>query len=177
MLIASKYEEIYAPEIRDFIYMTAKAYTKEQILAQERDILMSLEFNITAPSAFRFLERYIKLSDSDDLIMNFARYITELSLVDSNYYKWRPSNIAASAIYVARKVLKRQSPWNAFMIQQSGYDERAVRNCAKELCMILYKANSLVECKALRNKFSLPRFMEVSKICCGEDETVSNVEG
>ena len=97
MLIASKYEEIYAPEIRDFIYMTAKAYTKEQILAQERDILMSLEFNITAPSAFRFLERYIKLSDSDDLIMNFARYITELSLVDSNYYKWRPSNIAASA--------------------------------------------------------------------------------
>lgn len=29
MLIASKYEEIYAPEIRDFIYMTDKAYTKE----------------------------------------------------------------------------------------------------------------------------------------------------
>jgi cyclin B len=29
MLIACKYEEIYAPEIRDFIYMTDKAYTKE----------------------------------------------------------------------------------------------------------------------------------------------------
>ncbi len=33
MLIASKYEEIYAPEIRDFVYITDKAYTKEQILA------------------------------------------------------------------------------------------------------------------------------------------------
>lgn len=39
MLIASKYEEIYAPEIRDFVYITDKAYTKEQILAQENDIL------------------------------------------------------------------------------------------------------------------------------------------
>lgn len=39
MLIASKYEEIYAPEIRDFVYITDKAYTKEQILAQEFDIL------------------------------------------------------------------------------------------------------------------------------------------
>lgn len=29
MLIASKYEEIYAPEIRDFVYITDKAYTKE----------------------------------------------------------------------------------------------------------------------------------------------------
>lgn len=32
MLIASKYEEIYAPEIRDFIYMTDKTYNKDQIL-------------------------------------------------------------------------------------------------------------------------------------------------
>lgn len=28
MLIASKYEEIYAPEIRDFIFITDKAYTR-----------------------------------------------------------------------------------------------------------------------------------------------------
>ena len=29
MLIASKYEEIYAPEVRDFVYITDNAYTKE----------------------------------------------------------------------------------------------------------------------------------------------------
>lgn len=27
MLVASKYEEIYAPEVRDFEYITDKAYT------------------------------------------------------------------------------------------------------------------------------------------------------
>jgi cyclin B len=35
MLIASKYEEIYAPEVRDFVYITDKAYTKEEILKKE----------------------------------------------------------------------------------------------------------------------------------------------
>lgn len=39
MLIAAKYEEIYPPFIRDFIYITDKAYTKEQILQQETLIL------------------------------------------------------------------------------------------------------------------------------------------
>jgi hypothetical protein len=35
MLIASKYEEIYAPEVRDFVYITDKAYSKEEILKME----------------------------------------------------------------------------------------------------------------------------------------------
>ena len=29
MLVASKYEEIYAPEVKDFIYMTDHAYSKD----------------------------------------------------------------------------------------------------------------------------------------------------
>ena len=35
MLIASKYEEIYAPEVKDFVYITDKAYSKDQILQLE----------------------------------------------------------------------------------------------------------------------------------------------
>mgnify|MGYP002049273354 CR=1 FL=1 len=35
MFIASKYEEIYAPECRDFVYISDKAYTREQILSME----------------------------------------------------------------------------------------------------------------------------------------------
>lgn len=73
----------------------------------ERDILLSLDFNITSPSLYRFIERYIKLSASDDLIMNFSRYIIELTLIETSMYKWKTSQIAASAVYVARKVLKR----------------------------------------------------------------------
>lgn len=65
MLIASKYEEIYAPELRDFIYITDKAYTKEEILKMEYSMLTTLNFNITTPSSYRFLERFTKIVDAD----------------------------------------------------------------------------------------------------------------
>ena len=32
MLISTKYEEIYPPEVRDFEYVTDKAYSREEIL-------------------------------------------------------------------------------------------------------------------------------------------------
>ena len=100
-------------------------------------MLTTLEFNITVPSSFRFLERWAKLSKSDDLIFNFARYIIEICLLEVQLYKWKPSQIAASALYIARKVLKRQMPWSSFMMQQTGYDEKMVKDCSKDLCMVI----------------------------------------
>jgi hypothetical protein len=63
MLIASKYEEIYAPEVKDFVYITDKAYTKEEILEMECSILTTLDFDMTVPSIFRFLERFAKIAN------------------------------------------------------------------------------------------------------------------
>lgn len=56
MLIASKYEEIYSPEIKDFIYITDNAYSKEDLLNMEYDILSKLGFSLTFPSQYRLLE-------------------------------------------------------------------------------------------------------------------------
>ncbi|XP_020247167.1 G2/mitotic-specific cyclin S13-7-like [Asparagus officinalis] len=36
MLIASKYEEIWAPQVEDFICLSDRAYSQEQILAMEK---------------------------------------------------------------------------------------------------------------------------------------------
>jgi hypothetical protein len=35
MLIASKFEEIYAPEVRDFVYISDNAYSHEEVVAME----------------------------------------------------------------------------------------------------------------------------------------------
>jgi cyclin B len=39
MLIACKYEEIYPPIVKGFVYITDNAYTKEEILEMEKDML------------------------------------------------------------------------------------------------------------------------------------------
>jgi len=110
MLIASKYEEIYAPEVRDFVYITDKAYSKEEILKMEQNILAVLDFNITAPSAYRFLERFTKVVSGDALLFNLSRYLIELPLIEYRMLRYSPSNIAASAVFLALKILQRSGP-------------------------------------------------------------------
>lgn len=84
MFIASKYEEIYPPEAKDFVYISDHAYTKAQMFSKELEILTALDYTITIPSPYRFLERYARIANLNDLEMMLASYLLELSLVDYN---------------------------------------------------------------------------------------------
>ncbi len=44
LMIATKYEEIYPPTVKDFIFVTKNAFTKKTILEMERQMLFVLEF-------------------------------------------------------------------------------------------------------------------------------------
>ena len=46
MLIASKYEEIYPPLLKDFVYITDNQYKAEDILEMEKSQLFALDFDI-----------------------------------------------------------------------------------------------------------------------------------
>lgn len=161
MLIACKYEEIYAPEVRDFVYITDKAYTKEEIFNMENDILKTLDFNVTVPSSFRYMEifnRYLKLEDN---AIMFCRYLLELFLIDYKMIKYNPSLLAASTMYITLKITRKAEAEK--VTELIGYTDEVLKECAKDICQILdnVEKNSL---QAIRNKFSLPKFMEVAKI-------------
>lgn len=66
MLIACKYEEIWAPEVSDFIAISDNAYVREQVLLMEKAILGKLEWYLTVPTPYVFLVRYIKASAPAD---------------------------------------------------------------------------------------------------------------
>jgi hypothetical protein len=77
LLISTKYEEIYPPELRDLLVVSENKFTKEQVIATEKEILIELNFKITSPSAYRFLERFRRLSPvfDDKEVFCFAQYI------------------------------------------------------------------------------------------------------
>ena len=63
MLIASKYEEMYAPEVRDFVYITDNAYSSEEIRAMEQKMLQQLDFSLGTPLCLHFLRRDSRAGD------------------------------------------------------------------------------------------------------------------
>lgn len=111
MLIACKYEEIYPPELKDFVYITDNAYTKQQIMDMEYTMLKKLEFKVTAISSYRFLERINKLAVGDDNEFCLAQYLIELALVEYRMMKYKPSELAAGAVYLTHKITGRKEPW------------------------------------------------------------------
>lgn len=104
LLIATKYEEIYPPTVKEFIYLTDDTFTRKEVLEMERKILFNIEFGITETSSYRFLERYSKIAKADSVIFFLAQYLLELALLDSKMNQYMPSLLASTAIYVAMRV-------------------------------------------------------------------------
>lgn len=50
----SKYEEIYPPELHEFVEMTDNTYSASQVRSMERRLLTEMDFEISAPTAHQF---------------------------------------------------------------------------------------------------------------------------
>lgn len=52
-------------QVNDFVHLSDRAYTNEQILVMEKIILGKLEWTLTVPTPYVFLARFIKASIPD----------------------------------------------------------------------------------------------------------------
>ncbi len=101
LLIACKYEEIYPPEVRDCVYITDSAYQREEVLNMEQDIVHKLGFRITVPTAYSFLQRYLKLLKAPSMVRHAACYYTERTLQEHDMLCYPPSLVCAAAVVLA----------------------------------------------------------------------------
>lgn len=162
MLIACKYEEIYAPEIKDFVYITDKAYTKEEILQMEGNILSVLEFSLTFTSSLIYLDRYANLLNYDEKTLNLGKYLLELSMIEYKMISYSQSLLACSAIYLINK-MKKNEIWPESIARSSNYAENELKQCSKEMFLILQNVDKS-NLQAVKKKFAQPKFLEISKL-------------
>ena len=162
MLMASKYEEIWAPEVRDFVYISDKAYTREQIIEMEKDKLSELGFHLTVPTPFHFLSRFFKAAGADKQMQLLANFLVECALVDYGALKFSNSMLAASCVYVAMRCLNK-GRWDANMKIHTRYSESDILECADAVSR-LQRAAPTANLSAVYKKYSNDKFMAVAKI-------------
>ena len=100
MLISCKYEEIYSPEVFDFVYITESSYEKKDIINLEFEMLKMLEFNVTIPTSNNFYEIISSLLNFNTQEFYLGKYLLELFLLDYRSLKYKPSEIANTVCYI-----------------------------------------------------------------------------
>jgi cyclin A len=106
MWLASKYEEIYAPGSRDFVYITDGTYTRGELVDAEAAVLSALSFRLTQPTAKTFLRRHLQAAGADERLHYLSSYVCELSLLSEHALGMLPSQVAAASVYVASVLLE-----------------------------------------------------------------------
>lgn len=161
LLIAAKYEEIYPPEFRDLVYITDRAYNKQEILEMESEIVNTLQYQFTIPTVHSFLCRYLKSAHADRAMVQLACYLAERCLQEHSMIKFLPSTIAATAVYIARKSLSRH-PWSPTLLKYTNYDECDLAECTEEMKNIM--ENTASQQQAVLRKYSSPKFGAVARM-------------
>jgi len=163
MLIAAKYEEIWAPEVRDFVYISDRAYTRHQILEMEKTMLNRLQFGLTVPTAHHFLARFLKAAAADRRTERLAAYLAELALPDYEMLNYSSSMISAAAVYTALKTLGHDACFPAALEHHAQYTESQIRPCA-QLLTSLHRRAADTTLKAVFKKYDSPRFGEIARV-------------
>ncbi|KAL7533803.1 hypothetical protein ACHAXR_005450 [Thalassiosira sp. AJA248-18] len=161
LLIASKYEEIYPPELRDLVYICDRAYSKLEILDMEEIILKKLEYQITIPSAHAFLVRYLKAAHADKKIVQLSCFILDGTLQSYNMLHYLPSQLAAAAVYIARRTVGRNA-WSPTLLKYAQYRDEDVRQVA--LAVLAEKSDTSSELRAVNKKYTSSRYGSVATI-------------
>ncbi|XP_054453502.1 cyclin-A2 [Anoplopoma fimbria] len=163
MLLASKFEEIYPPEVAEFVYITDDTYTKKQVLRMEHLVLKVLSFDLAAPTIQQFLTQYYLHQSVNKQVENLAMYLGELSLVDSDpFLKYLPSHTAAAAYTLANHIVTGGS-WPKSLTEKTGYLLEDLMPCVEDLHRTFLGAAQHAQ-QSVREKYKGPKYSEVSLI-------------
>ncbi|XP_050074536.1 G2/mitotic-specific cyclin-B-like [Anopheles maculipalpis] len=173
MFIASKYEELFPPEIHDFVFITDDTYQKHQILEMEKEMVRALDFNLGKPLPTHFLRRFSKAAKASDVNHVLAKYLIELASVDYTTAHYKPSEIAAAALYISLYLFPLSSEdgnnssgliWTKTLEHYTHYNVRGLSPIVQRLANVIKSVPKMME-KKLKSpwlKYSSSKFQCIS---------------
>lgn len=167
--VASKYHEIFSPEMNDFVYISDRAFSKDDLLKMEEAVVKFLDFKITVPTPYSFIQRFIKVAQHNivtkeqrETFKQYALYIMEFALMDYRCLKYKPSVVSAGAVYIALQTTG-YGVWNDLLSRECRIrlDDVALRHF---VCYITKVIERTKPHHAVKAKYSKVKTHEVAKI-------------
>ena len=166
LFISCKQQEIYYPQIYELIDITDGAYVKEELVEMENHILKTLKFNIVSPTAIEFYNIISKAFNFDTKQYFLGKYFMESSLIDYQMIKYSASVIGVSCAYVVMKFcgINNYKCLYSKNVVKEEIPQKVIKEAAREICHLVKNlSNSTL--KAVKDKYSLPQFLNVAQYC------------
>ncbi|KAI4816527.1 hypothetical protein KUCAC02_008850, partial [Chaenocephalus aceratus] len=164
MFLASKYEEMYPPEISDFAYVTDKAYTTAEIRDMEMAILRVLKFQLGRPLPLQFLRRASKVYEVTAEQHTLAKYLLELTMVDYEMVHMPPSIVASASLALSLKVLDA-GEWDVTLQHYMDYTAESLIPVMAHIAKNVLKVNDgTTKHMAIKGKYSTSKQMRIATI-------------
>ncbi|EFH45335.1 CYCB2_2 [Arabidopsis lyrata subsp. lyrata] len=157
LLLACKYEEVSVPIVEDLVVISDKAYMRNEVLEMEKIMLSTLQFNMSLPTQYPFLKRFLKAAQSDKKLEILASFLIELALVDYEMVRYPPSLLAATAVYTAQCTIHGFSEWNSTCEFHSHYSENQLIECCRRMVRLHQKAGT-DKLTGIHRKYSSSKF-------------------
>ena len=166
LLISCKSQEIYYPQLNEFIDITDGAYVKNELIEMEKKVLKILDFNIVAPTANDFYNIIAKAFCLDQKQFYLGKYFLESSLIDYRMIKYSSSVIGVSCAYIVMKFFGIDNYKILYKneVVNENCPQKVIKEAARDICFLV-KNLSQSTLKAVKDKYSLNHFLNVVQFC------------
>ena len=166
LLISCKSQEIYYPQLSEFIDITDGAYVKNELIDMEKKVLKVLNFNIIAPTANDFYNIIAKAFGFDQKQFYLGKYFLESALIDYRMIKYSSSVIGVSCAYIVMKFFGIDNYKILYKneVVNENCPQKAIKEAARDICFLV-KNLSQSTLKAVKDKYSLNHFLNVVQYC------------
>ncbi|GMR54285.1 hypothetical protein PMAYCL1PPCAC_24480, partial [Pristionchus mayeri] len=170
MLAASKYEETYCPELKDFEFITDNAFNKKQMLRMEVAVVRATGFDLGRPHSIQFLRSFSQRAEANASIHCLAKYFSEMCLVDASFSSIKASLIAAGSLWLADHI--KGSDLNLKKVFSSVADLEFAKEAVKTGKMIaewVLRVRRVGKLKAATEKYSSSKMYQASGLTDDEE--------
>ena len=129
----------------------------------EENILKTLNYHLSIPNPYKFLVRYLNAAHADKKIVLLSSFVLEESLLSYDIItSYKPSELAAAAVFIARKVSGR-NPWSPTLLKYTEYREEDIKLLSSKF---LVERARIKEMKlvASKKKYSRSNMSKVASI-------------
>jgi hypothetical protein len=159
-IIACKYEEIFCPEIKDFVFLMDYKYEIRDVTRMETDILKVLKFNVTQPTTLHFFQILVVRFNFNDFETKFGYFLLEMFCLDSKCREYMLSDISMSIAYIITRIYY---PDKANGVKKMMPDDAVLINCVLDICFLF---DNIVESeyRALLKKYPIDKYAEIANV-------------